>query len=307
MKPKVSVVVTTFNHEAYIRQAVESILAQEVGFDYEIWLGDDCSTDGTRDIVLDLQRRHPSTIRLLLPKVNQGAQGNAIFVQLLAHVTGEYVALLDGDDYWLGQEKLQRQVELLDRERHLSMCFHQALHLRMDGTTLLYSENFGYDFNRSVFTLQDILFQNFVPTCSVLFRRGLVRELPPAFVSMPSGDWFLNVLNAAHGDIGYIDEVWGVRRAHPGGVISMKSPKEKLQFNIDCIRVIDEYFESRYARQARSKLLEYHSQLLRIALDEGHQEDARRHLLRCFRLWGAPQGIRGRDVVAALWRRKGQR
>lgn len=302
MRPKVSVVVTTYNHEAYIVQAIDSILAQEVGFEYEIWLGDDCSTDGTRAIVRDLHRRHPSRIRLLLPEVNQGAHGNAIFVQLLAQAAGEYIALLDGDDYWLGREKLQRQVELLDRERQLSMCFHQALQLRMDGSTLLYSENFGYDFNRSVFTLQDILFQNFVPTCSVLFRRNLFGELPRSFVSMPSGDWFLNVLNAVHGDIGYIDQIWGVRRAHAGGVISMKSPKEKLRFNIDCIGIIDEYFDHRYAKQARPKLLDYHSQLFRIALLEGNPVDTRRHLLRCLRLGGLPKDLRGRDLISAFWR-----
>lgn len=302
MKPKVSVVVTTYNHEAFIAPAIESILAQQVNFDYEILVGDDCSTDGTRATLLELHRRHPDRIQLLLPDTNLGFHGNAIFVQLLARATGEYVALLDGDDYWLGSNKLQEQVDLLDRQRYLSMCFHEALHLRHDGSTLRYSDNFGYAFDRSVYTLHDIMFQNFVPTCAVLFRRGLV-TLPTTFVTMPSGDWFLNVLNAVHGDIGYIDQTWGVRRAHPGGVISMKSPKEKLQFNIECIRMIDEHFKHRFAKQARPRLLDYHSQLVRIALAEGDPVAARRHTARCLRLGKLPGGVPVRALVGALMRR----
>src|SRR5918998_6653247 len=97
---KVSVLVTTYNHEKFIAQAIDSILAQKVTFDYEIVIGEDGSTDTTRDIVLTFRRRYPKRIRLLLPQRNLGFYGNIIFEQALEACRGQYIALLEGDDYW---------------------------------------------------------------------------------------------------------------------------------------------------------------------------------------------------------------
>jgi glycosyltransferase involved in cell wall biosynthesis len=287
---KASVLVTAYNHAPFIAEALESILMQEVGFDYEVVIGEDCSTDGTREIVRDFHRRYPDRIRLHLPERNLGGNGNVIFGEILPLARGEYVALLDGDDYWTSREKLQRQVEYLDAHPALSMCFHQALNVHADGSSLLYSENFGYPFDRSLFTLQDIMFQNFAPTCSVVFRNRLFHALPPEFYTMPSGDWFLNVLNAEHGDIGYLDETWGVRRVHPGGLISMKSRKEKLLFNIECIHIIDRHLGHRFAREAREKLVEYHYRLMRVLVNESPVE-ARAHARACLRLSRFGNGV----------------
>jgi glycosyltransferase involved in cell wall biosynthesis len=130
--PPVSVLVTAYNHEKFIAQALDSILGQSVDFDYEIILGEDCSTDTTRLIVQDYQRRYPSRIRLVLPERNLGGNGNALSALIFPLARGKYIAQLDGDDYWLGRDKLRRQVEYLARYPKLSMCFHQALILRPD-------------------------------------------------------------------------------------------------------------------------------------------------------------------------------
>ena len=107
MSIKVSVCMITYNHERFIAQAVESALMQETDFDYEIVIGEDCSTDGTRQVLLDLHDRHPDRIRLLLREKNIGASHN--FVGTLEACRGEYVAFLDGDDYWTCPNKLQKQ------------------------------------------------------------------------------------------------------------------------------------------------------------------------------------------------------
>ncbi|MEM6399437.1 MAG: glycosyltransferase family 2 protein, partial [Cyanobacteria bacterium P01_D01_bin.116] len=112
--PMVSVSLVTFNHEKFIAQAIESVLLQEVDFSYEIIIGEDFSSDKTREIVIEYQKQYPDIIRLILPEENLGYYGQKIFVQTLQACRGKYIALLDGDDYWTTPNKLQQQVDFLD-------------------------------------------------------------------------------------------------------------------------------------------------------------------------------------------------
>src|SRR5580700_3234664 len=108
---KLSVAMITYNQERYIGQAIESVLAQRVNFDYEIVIGEDCSTDGTREIVRDFGRRYPNRIVPLVRDQNLGGPKNLI--STLASCRGQYVALLEGDDHWTSADKLQKQVDYL--------------------------------------------------------------------------------------------------------------------------------------------------------------------------------------------------
>ena len=103
---KLSVMMITYNHEKFIAQTLESVLAQKVNFDYEIVIGEDCSTDRTREILMDFYRRYPKRIVPLLRDKNIGAMRN--MEATLAACKGNYLALLEGDDYWTCPEKLQR-------------------------------------------------------------------------------------------------------------------------------------------------------------------------------------------------------
>src|SRR3954467_10474897 len=123
-RPKVSVAMITYNHEAFIAQAVESVMMQETGFPYELVISDDCSSDRTRQLAREFQRRYPDRIRLLLPETNLGMMNN--FVQTLRACTGDYIALLEGDDYWLDAAKLEKQARLLDAPPEFPACFTRA-------------------------------------------------------------------------------------------------------------------------------------------------------------------------------------
>lgn len=112
MKPLVSVAVLTYNSESTIRQCIDSILMQEADFDYEIVVGDDCSTDGTPGILADYSKRYPSKFVLLMNETNEGVSRNNN--KVLSHCNGKYVAMCEGDDYWLDKEKLSRQVKFLE-------------------------------------------------------------------------------------------------------------------------------------------------------------------------------------------------
>src|SRR5687768_16687744 len=109
---KVSVAMITYNHEAFVAQAIESVLMQKTDFDFELVIGEDCSTDKTREIVNGYKSKYGERIRVLLPAKNLGINRN--LKQTLLACQGRYIALLEGDDYWTSSLKLQKQVNFLD-------------------------------------------------------------------------------------------------------------------------------------------------------------------------------------------------
>jgi glycosyltransferase involved in cell wall biosynthesis len=125
--PLVSVVTLTYNHEPYIAQAIESVLAQKTDFPFEYIIGEDCSTDRTRAIVDDYARRHPDVIRVVSGPVNIGAMANIIRVNGV--MRGKYIATLEGDDFWNDASKLQRQVDFLERNPEYGVVHTDVHHL----------------------------------------------------------------------------------------------------------------------------------------------------------------------------------
>lgn len=241
---KVSVLIITYNHANFIAQAVDSALMQRACFDYEILISEDCSTDGTREIVIDYQNRHPD-IRLLLSETN--IRSNAVVARGIEAAKGDYLALLDGDDYWTDSHKLQKQADYLDNHPECSMCFHNARVVHDDDDREPY--NWTPPEQKTISTLEDIWLGNFIATCSTMFRRGLIGEIPDWYDALfPITDWPLHVLNAEYGTIGYIDEVMGVYRYHEGGFYSPLGELEKLARTLDFYRTMNANLNYKYDR-----------------------------------------------------------
>jgi glycosyltransferase involved in cell wall biosynthesis len=249
--PKVSVCMLAYNQERFVAQAIESALAQETNFPYELVIGEDCSTDGTRDIVIDLARRHPDVIRLNLAEKNQGAKNN--FMRTFAECRGEYLAILECDDYWTDPGKLQMQVDALDANPSWAICFHPAQCIFHDD--LPGAEVYPVGWTRPVATLDDLLLQNFIPTASALFRGGLQSKLPVWFVDVTAGDWALHLLNATRGDIGFLPKIMAVYRVHSDGFWSGRSLTDQMSEIFRLLTIIDRHFEGKYsARIEQSRI-----------------------------------------------------
>jgi glycosyltransferase involved in cell wall biosynthesis len=239
----VSVAMVTYDHEAFIAEAIESVLKQQTHFKVELVIGEDCSTDGTSAIAQVYAERFPERIRLLLSEHNQGMMVN--FTTVLNTCRGRYVALLDGDDYWIDSAKLQKQVDFLESHPECAICFHDvvAIFENQEGK----SRRFCSPMQKEISTLEDLLLDNFIPACSCMFRRGLFGALPAWFVTLPWGDWPLHILNAQYGDVGYIDDLMGVYRVHSGGVSqSPGRPKEIYNGRIRMFRALDKQLDHRY-------------------------------------------------------------
>lgn len=241
--PKVSVLVITYNQERYISQALDSALMQRTIASFEIVVGEDCSTDRTREILLAYREKHPETIHLLLHPRNLGMNRN--FGQTLAACRGKYVAILEGDDYWTSPDKLQRQSDFLDIHPECAASFHNV--------SVVHDEGGAKDrlFHKpgvlkSFFSLEDILASHFIPTLSVMFRAGLFGEFPEWFYEMPMGDWPLHALNARHGLYGYIDEVLGCYRVHGEGAWSRQGRLKILERSVLAAETINRHFGFAY-------------------------------------------------------------
>jgi glycosyltransferase involved in cell wall biosynthesis len=244
----VSVAMTTYNQEKFIEQAIDSALGQETTFPVELVIGEDCSVDRTRAIVLDYGRRFPNKVRLLLHERNVGPQHN--LAQTLQACRGRYIALLEGDDYWTSRHKLQKQVDFLERHPECSQCFHAAAAFCGDGSSAPYVKEPPEGMRRTS-TLEDLLHGNYMTFCSVMFRRGLVARLPECYYRLLLVDWLLFVLQAEHGRIGYLDEVMAVYRVHSGGVWSGLNWTGRQKAILDFYDAVRPYLGRRFGRVIR--------------------------------------------------------
>jgi glycosyltransferase involved in cell wall biosynthesis len=276
---KVSVAMITYNHEKFIAKALDSVLMQETSFDYEIIIGEDRSIDDTRSIVIDYQKRYPAKIRLLLNEKNLGGNRNA--AQVHRACTGSRVAWIEGDDYWTSPHKLQKQVDFLDGHPECSICFHDVMVIHTDG---MHEPANHRPANQKEFsTIEDLLLGNFIPTCSTMYRNGLIEEIPDWFYALPWGDWAFHILNAKHGRIGYINEVMGVWVIHPGGQTYRAIPNLEQEFRdtVSFYNGIIQGLEHRHQRIAGRALSHYCLEISRRYENMGQVANARAYGLKC--------------------------
>jgi glycosyltransferase involved in cell wall biosynthesis len=206
----VSVCITAYNHGKYIAQALDSILMQEVDFRYEIVVGEDCSTDNTRAILLSYKERFPDKLKLLLHKKNMGAKKNVITT--LRNCSGKYIAMLDGDDYWIDPEKLRIQIALMEENPDCHMSFHPAearIENAQSGRVIARQAK-----ENKIFTGSEVILGGggFAPTASTIFNREVIDNLPDFFEETPVGDYYMQILGSVHGGALYIDRVMSVYR-----------------------------------------------------------------------------------------------
>lgn len=274
---KVSVLVMTYNHIDFIRQALDSVLEQQVSFNYEILISEDCSIDGTREVVIDYQQRFPERIRLLLSERN--VRSNAIVTRGIDAARGAYIALLDGDDYWTSPLKLQKQADFLDLHPGCAICFHNA---RLEFEDDNYPpRNWTSDHHKPFSTFEDLWMGNFIATCSTMFRKGLFDAIPDWYDAMfPITDWPLHLLNAEHGQIGYINEVLGVYRQHRAGYYSPLSEDQKLAATLTFYHTMNTNLNYRYDRLVKIAISKYFYEWAEEYLRRGEIGRAR----SCFKL-----------------------
>lgn len=213
--PKVSVVMITYNHEAYIEQAIQSILAQNCDFDVELIISNDKSTDETDTVVKRLINNsivpEHISIKYHHHQQNKGMMGN--FIWTLNQASGKYIALCEGDDYWTDPLKLQKQVDFMEAHPDYALCGCLAKRVYEDQTV-----EDDFEGEAGVFDQIDIAERNMIPTASVLFRSSCIKHLPKWLWDCPVGDWPLYLICTNYGKIKIFDEPMVLRRIHKDGI-----------------------------------------------------------------------------------------
>ena len=266
----VTVVLMTYNHEKWIAQAIDSILMQEVDFPIEVVVLEDCSTDRTREIILEKTAAHPNLFRLIFAQRNENS--NATWMRVLRETTSPYVITIDGDDYWTSPQKLSRQVRFLDEHPECALCFHNINILdEVRGRSVF---NTNPPDQKEVCTLEDLIEGNFVPTSSAMHAKRLVDPMPAWLETVEWGDWALVLHAASRGTVRYINEVMGVYRVHGAGYWSGMSEIRRCECNLDFYEKIKPVLDSQYDGMVRALIERLQNTLaqLRAALPkEGAQ------------------------------------
>lgn len=216
----VSVIMITYNHSKYIRQAINGVTMQKTNFKFELIVGDDLSTDGTQDIIRELAQKKPDIIKPILRDKNMGAVLN--FNDLLSRSKGKYIAICDGDDFWTSEYKLQKQVDFLESNTEYMICCHPVLQVYDDKSqsdVVLHPLKLaGKDaMQRGELTIHDLIRMNTIASLSTMYRWEIERKLPEWLNGYSVVDYVLLSLHADLGPIGVVDEVMGTYRKHSGG------------------------------------------------------------------------------------------
>lgn len=272
MNPLVSICCATYNHESYISKTIEGFLCQITKFRFEIIIHDDASTDLTAKIVNDYALKN-NNIKAIIQPVNLMSQGiNPTIDHIFKQAKGKYIALCDGDDYWTDPYKLQKQVDVLDNEMHVSLVAHRSIVKWIDGSESIFptqKEDIYY-------THTDMCTTHHLGgnTSSLMFRKSHIEGYKSfGGDKISAGDWTLCLYISQFGIIKVLKDVMSVYRKHENGIYAGLNSIERSLWRLNLYNEIalltnlneeskklllksqKDYFESLLNRNKESNLL----------------------------------------------------
>ncbi|TDN89137.1 glycosyltransferase involved in cell wall biosynthesis [Salegentibacter sp. 24] len=214
----VSVFILTYNQEDFIANTLESILNQETNFKYQLVIGEDLSSDATRQICETYAEKYPEKIKLLPSNRRLGLINN--FIRTIKACDGKYIAVCDGDDYWIEPLKLQKQYDFLESRPDFSIVYTGIRNLYPTGEF----KDKTWDHSNNSRNFDELIFGNFIPSVTAFYRNKQNEvEIPNWIKNFPYGDWPVYLWLTRNGDkVGYIDEITGVYRKEIGVSEKMK-------------------------------------------------------------------------------------
>lgn len=222
----VSVWCRTYNHVSYIRDALEGFVTQQTDFIYKVIVYDDASTDGTSDIVKEYEERYPQLIHAIIAKENTYHRPDSREIELKMwkqYLTGKYMALCEGDDFWIDRNKLQKQVDYLEASPEYSLYIHNALWLNCFDGKLRAGNPFKGNDEKDI-TAEELIMQynGYPATASFLFRREAQINEPKLFAISPAGDYAAILYALSLGKVHYSSRIMSVYRVFANGSYAVR-------------------------------------------------------------------------------------
>ncbi|WP_181369007.1 glycosyltransferase [Flavobacterium pallidum] len=269
MRPKVSCHIITYNQKDYISKCIDSVLMQERDFSIEIVIGDDNSSDGTREILLHYQKQYPDLIRLnLRERRGGGIPGKENFLTTLTMCTGEYIALCDGDDYWSDPAKLRKQVAFLDTNPDYVLHSGNAIYLAENNPEADGRKLHDESSDQTVY-FEDFLSKNNLITCTVMFR-NIPLQYPEIFMNLTFGDWFTYVMLLKESGLRAYKsaQVLSTYRLLQNSVMTSLSQANYFKKHILQIKAIHQYTGRPLAPKEKEKLNDYYYSCFKVLMEE---------------------------------------
>ncbi|WP_272578450.1 MULTISPECIES: glycosyltransferase family 2 protein [Providencia] len=229
----ISCVCITYNQENYIKDAINGMLAQITDYRFEVVIHDDVSTDNTRDILLEYKNKYPNIIKLVLQKENQYKKGKKIIPLAVSKAQGEYIALCEGDDYWLNKSKIDTQIKTLNQYNKINICVHSAYVINTQNNRLINVFKFKTDTSKIVPPIKIYSTSGqFSPTAAYFFRREVFLEFMPLYDNFPILDFFIEAILGNNG-VFYLKHKWSAYRYN---AIGSWTTNELNDINLSLIR-----------------------------------------------------------------------
>lgn len=241
---KINIILITYNQAQYIQQVLESILMQEISCEVEIIVADDCSTDNTLEIIKEYKNKSPFTFTYLEKEHNVGYNKN--YQQAFVACTGDYVAIMEGDDYWTKANHLQNHIDHLEQHTKASMSYNRHIRLFEDQDR---EEIFDWttDENYEFVTTEQLALGNRIGNLSCcVFRGSHIQRLDPKLFDVEIADWMLGMYMGQFGPLLYLKDVTSAYRIHDNGQWSKMTEQGQSIRVIELINEYDKYFDYKY-------------------------------------------------------------
>jgi glycosyltransferase involved in cell wall biosynthesis len=247
VQPLVTVYMSTYNHVQYIAEAIEGVLFQKCDFTIELIIAEDCSNDGTREIVLQYQKKYPALIRIITGDKNVGAVLNGIRARKRAR--GEYIAFCEGDDYWLTPDKLSLQIDILQKQPNVSAVFSDFVITEFKNGQWTVNLDRNIHAELEPHQLRGNIFSSLyegngqLRTLTAVYRRSVFDNLNKKnipYQRYPFGDNFFLAQAASDGLIERIEQITAVYRVSPYSATRSADPIKRLEF----IQSVREYYDN---------------------------------------------------------------
>lgn len=274
----VSVCCITYNQEKYIGQALDSFIMQKTNFKYEIIVHDDASTDNTAKIIREYEEKYPNLIKPIYQKENQySISPQKVVLNALEKSQGKYIALCEGDDYWIDENKLQIQVDYMEEHPNCSFTFHNAYIHDMKTNSLqkeflpYYKEQRKYLKENNIYDVGELTLLNEIPTASYMFKK--INEYPNWFENVIAGDLCVQLIHTSFGYGYYIDKVMSAYRIGIGNSQVDNWNKQSADYKkkikiyekgIETYKNIDKYTNYKYSSDFKKKINELKVNILLI-------------------------------------------
>jgi glycosyltransferase involved in cell wall biosynthesis len=263
--PLVSISCITYNHEKFIRDAIEGFINQKTTFPVEILIHDDASTDKTADIIREYELQYPTLIKPIYQTENRYSQGKRVGSYNRKRAIGSYIAICEGDDYWTDPLKLEKQIEILQSNSELSMCMTAAKRIYEDKqlpTTVIRAND-----SDKLYFLKDILSGNPVHTATVVFRKKNLENIPKNLLFSFNFDYVMWVELARTGPIYYLNDITSVYRVHSGGIYSSLNQVDQIKSSLKTRYTILENIEPEYKVYLYRNIYSMNNRLINLYIE----------------------------------------